>query len=1687
MTNTKKIHLRELENIFEHPKISLLKSISKENDQNSPTELLKSWVNYELKQSPINDLQITNFDDNFQDLAIYIHLLNQLALKINFLPILNESDLTKRSKDFLELLTKTTYNFGFPTVGELLKPKKEQTMNFLMNLLFWKNNLKSKDELVIESQETLLNEETMLETLEQLEEKTKKLFREIPLSHEIKPKEQLNKENEKKKINSILKEYHQQAKDFEKGKCMEKELFEIHQTMNINFESLLTQTLKHYYNPNEQEDESKVKQEKDEETQAKKEKEKPISPSTIINEEEMISIKLQVHKILQSIQRDRTETIQSIESSKKELLKLIGNLGPLERELDKKLMINKEEKEEIKEEATEIKVNKSQINQEIEDFKNEISKKLQLNETKRNYPNYQEQPKYNIEYEHKLVELELEKEKIEKKSKKLMNEFKKELNNDDSNVFSLDLPLYLNLDPNKNKQIYLGKKLEIIKKEDNNYFLSNEFARNKKKYHKIKFDKQFLHDLNNNSQKTVNDFPFSIISTFTKLPDQINNEQREKEKEKEKEKENKNEKEKYKVNGKEKEKEKEKEKGQEQEQRQDKENENKYNELANKLMDLLYLEKEKKKQNEKIIVKETFLQNIKNVDQIINNLQNDLNFKQKGSDPCYAESFFKVKKRIEKKEMKRLIKDKKKFKFIKSLHDKELEIEKLEKMNLMKEKQSQNLRMNLLALNNKKKKIEKFNDGLTTSNLTFQNEKQNSNQSLRAFEEFLNNKQKLLMQIEILKRNFVPIYETFLNRYKLNELNKQMNEFDNAYNNVNNDNRDNDKENISNNENENENNNNNNNNNNINNNNNMGNKNNENDNDSPNNLNLTNKDKGSNELKNSNPRNEVFNETAINVEKKQMKIIDIFSKVNQVLQTTSRFCFDNNITSFIFTNVIRIIDSYLLCINDSIDENAKKIQLKSNIRKKIHNEIEKLSYLVNFNYDQTLENIFYILTKENVLNENDQIKSKYNNNLKKSITTLFAIVSYSKYFTRHMVKLILDKFLDLNIIQNIKSDNLFLYLYFKFLKIFCKLIGNDITKNKKQLNDKIEKILKSFYLKDYKELTKAYIIQSQKYALGKSLKSIFNRVLNPKIQDLLLIIMRKEKDEIFKQCFSVGKKIFGDLLFDYDIAYLTAIFNSNNIREFLEPISSNLFNFIEGVGLSIQFIKLSISQAVIRTKNAKLLFRGGDISIKLITNYCKLYGHSYLKETLLPILEELKLKNISLEVDPYIVGDQQIVKSNLQNLRLYYNKLIGNICQNDIQKKLPMGIQIISTHIKRVVQRHFGEGELIAIAGFFFLRFICPALVAPNNFNLINFQLSENLRRGLVLLSSIIQNTVSNTKFGSTRLYMLPLNQNIEEKKQLTTVFLQSISSLDSKQLNFNNNQNNEDQFLVQKLNQFKPKLHVSEIILPNKVCLLFDQKDKNDFDITNIIGKLLVIIHQFSPDIRSSIFTNYGSYQIESFHNKLLSNYKNLKRISQILNQIKLIDFNFNINKQNFIKKKKKDEIRKKLTSTTSSPPTYSAHPNTSTNKFSSNTKMKRRYSEKESKRYKKDLKKIEKQQLNESRENRLSQLKQNWKQNVNGVIKTQGNGALKYEDKKKTLSAHFILKDNCLGIFYKKPNSKTAMPNDIIVLDKNFQIRKVDGKSKGNFWLMIKEKTERIRWINIGFDSIMEQSKWLYALKKK
>ncbi|BFZ63306.1 Ras GTPase activating protein ira2 [Saitoella coloradoensis] len=226
----------------------------------------------------------------------------------------------------------------------------------------------------------------------------------------------------------------------------------------------------------------------------------------------------------------------------------------------------------------------------------------------------------------------------------------------------------------------------------------------------------------------------------------------------------------------------------------------------------------------------------------------------------------------------------------------------------------------------------------------------------------------------------------------------------------------------------------------------------------------------------------------------------------------------------------------------------------------------------------------------------------------------------------------------------------------------------------------------------------------------------------------------------------------------------------------IDDMAIVMLNLFQSKGRAMDLLKALIIDEVENTDNEAELLRRNCMATKMMSAFAKLHGGTYLTSTLKPVLAEV-LKDASkldLELDPSKVQSDQELARHVQRLKLLTQKFIEAICQSAAH--VPAPFRELCYHISVCVGVRFPEAKYTAVGAFVFLRYFCPAIVAPESESLVDSVPTREARRALLLIAKIVQNLANNVLFGAKEPFMVILNEFLTSNIFTITAFLRDIS-----------------------------------------------------------------------------------------------------------------------------------------------------------------------------------------------------------------------------------------------------------------------------------------------------------------------
>lgn len=246
--------------------------------------------------------------------------------------------------------------------------------------------------------------------------------------------------------------------------------------------------------------------------------------------------------------------------------------------------------------------------------------------------------------------------------------------------------------------------------------------------------------------------------------------------------------------------------------------------------------------------------------------------------------------------------------------------------------------------------------------------------------------------------------------------------------------------------------------------------------------------------------------------------------------------------------------------------------------------------------------------------------------------------------------------------------------------------------------------------------------------------------------------------------------------------------------------------------LLTMFQSVLSAQFEMATEFGSLLRANTPVSRMMTTYTRRGPGQSYLKSVLSERINSLiEHKDLNLEINPLKVYEQMIsqieedtgslpanlprgvpaevaaenadvqaiIAPRITMLMEIANSFLLTII-NSIDE-VPYGIRWICKQIRSLTKRKYPDATDFAICsligGFFFLRFINPAIVTPQAYMLVDGAPAKHPRRTLTLIAKMLQNLANKPVYAKEQ-YMMTLNPFVETNKTRMNAFLNALCDI---------------------------------------------------------------------------------------------------------------------------------------------------------------------------------------------------------------------------------------------------------------------------------------------------------------------
>ncbi len=223
-----------------------------------------------------------------------------------------------------------------------------------------------------------------------------------------------------------------------------------------------------------------------------------------------------------------------------------------------------------------------------------------------------------------------------------------------------------------------------------------------------------------------------------------------------------------------------------------------------------------------------------------------------------------------------------------------------------------------------------------------------------------------------------------------------------------------------------------------------------------------------------------------------------------------------------------------------------------------------------------------------------------------------------------------------------------------------------------------------------------------------------------------------------------------------------------------DKMAAALVTLLHQGKMVLPFIRAIVQQEVSTTTSSSVLFRSNSMAIRVLSAYGRVVGGPYLEQVLGDLLKQVCQDDTSYEPDPQVAPET--AATNAEHIAKLSARFLARILESS--DAVPPAFRIVCSDLRTIVGAKFADFWPRAVGGFFFLRYLCPAIASPTTAGLVNVIPSKNARRTLILVTKVLQNVANQTAFNEP--WMVKAEECVKEHIPRVEKFLEGISVVDS-------------------------------------------------------------------------------------------------------------------------------------------------------------------------------------------------------------------------------------------------------------------------------------------------------------------
>jgi hypothetical protein len=232
-------------------------------------------------------------------------------------------------------------------------------------------------------------------------------------------------------------------------------------------------------------------------------------------------------------------------------------------------------------------------------------------------------------------------------------------------------------------------------------------------------------------------------------------------------------------------------------------------------------------------------------------------------------------------------------------------------------------------------------------------------------------------------------------------------------------------------------------------------------------------------------------------------------------------------------------------------------------------------------------------------------------------------------------------------------------------------------------------------------------------------------------------------------------------------------------------VAHSILTIFESRKLTVQLMNDLIAAEVSEKAetNPNLLLRGNNTAFKMLKGYMEIIGLDYLNSTLGTMVKFVCNNPEGYDINPAHLpnASQEEMEERVAKLTEVVNEFWSQITSS--VHYLPIQIRYLCKQLQLAVEKYYPERRYQVIGEFFFNRLLCPGIVTPVAFGLIDEEPSEEARNVLILISNILLNISHGNAASNKHPWLGLMSHLVLERQDSLQTFIDDIVGVTDEQV----------------------------------------------------------------------------------------------------------------------------------------------------------------------------------------------------------------------------------------------------------------------------------------------------------------